>query len=224
MNKLSTQTLTILKNFSGINKNLLARSGNSLSTVSEAKNILGFATIDETIEQDFGIYDLNEFLSAYALLDDPTLTFDASSVVLESGKSQVRYRFADESILTFPTKKINMPKADLKVEISAEALNQIRKAASALGHTVASIKKVDDSISLSVVDPKNATANTYSIVLQEDAETNAEFDLQFLISSLKVIPGDYTVEISSKLISHWAHVTEPVEYYIALEKSSSYEA
>ena len=224
MNKLTPQTLTILKNFSGINKNLLVRAGNSISTVSEAKNILGFATIDETIDQDFGIYDLNEFLSAYALLEDPTLTFDSSSVVLESGKSQVRYRFADESILTFPTKKINMPAVDLKVDISAEALNQIRKAASALGHAVASIKKVNGGISLSVVDPKNATANTYSIVLEDKTDNGAEFDLQFLISSLKVIPGDYTVEISSKLISHWTHSTEPVEYYIALEKTSSYEA
>lgn len=224
MNKLTPQTLTILKNFSGINKNLLARAGNSISTISEAKNILGFATIDETIDQDFGIYDLNEFLSAYALLEDPTLTFDSSSVVLESGKSQVRYRFADESILTFPTKKVNMPKVDLKVDISAEALNQIRKAASALGHAVASIKKVNGGISLSVVDPKNATANTYSIVLEDTTDNTAEFDLQFLIASLKVIPGDYTVEISSKLISRWAHTTEPVEYYIALEKTSSYEA
>jgi hypothetical protein len=185
---------------------------------------MAIANISEQFNSNFGIYDLNEFLGAYALLDDPVLEFDTSSVVLSSGKSKVRYRFADESILTFPTKKINMPAADLKVDVSAEVLNQIRKAASALGHTVASIKKENGGISISVVDPKNPTANTYSIVLADTTSNTAEFDLQFLIGNLKVIPGDYTVEISSKLISHWTHATEPVEYYIALEKTSSYEA
>lgn len=224
MNKLSPNTLTILKNFSGINKNLMARAGNVVSTISEAKNILAFATIDEKIDNDFGIYDLNEFLGAFALLDDPVLTFEDSSVSLVSGRSKVNYRFADESILTFPQKKITMPPSDLKVEISGETLGAIRKAASALGHTVASIKKDGGGITLSVVDPKNTTANTYSIVLEDSTDNTAEFDLQFLIANLKVIPGDYTVNISSKLISHWEHSTEQVEYYIALEKTSSYEA
>jgi hypothetical protein len=224
MNSLSAQTLTFLKNFSGINKNILVRAGNTLSTVSEAKNILAFATIEETVDQDFGIYDLNEFLGAVALLENPALTFDTSSVALTSGKSTVKYRFADESILTFPTKKLNMPAADITVEITGETLNLIRKAASALGHAVASIKKENGGITLSVIDPKNPTANTYSIVLLDTTDIAAAFDLQFLIANLKVIPGDYKVKISSKLISHWDHVTEPVEYYIALEKTSTFEA
>lgn len=224
MNKLTPQTLAILKNFSGINKNLLAKAGTELSTISEAKNILAFATIDETVEKDFGIYDLNEFLGAYSLVEDPTLEFDDSSVVISAGRSKVRYRFADESILTYPTKKINMPTADLTVDISGDVLNQVRKAAAALGHAVVSFKNEGKSVVLSVVDPKNPTANTFSIVVADDIETTADFDLQFLIANLKVIPGDYTVKISSKLISNWTHATEPVEYYIALEKTSTYTA
>lgn len=224
MNKLSTQTLAILKNFSGINKNLMVRAGNSISTIAEAKNILAFATIDETVEKDFGIYDLNEFLSAFNLIEDPTLEFDESSVLLSSGKSKVRYRFADESILTFPNKKINMPTADVTVTLTGETLNQIRKAASALGHSVASIRSENGGVTLSVIDPKNATANSYSIVLEDSIEGNATFDFQFLIANLKVIPGDYTVKISSKLISQWEHATDSIEYFVALEKSSTYEA
>lgn len=224
MNKLSTQTITFLKNFSGINKNLMVRAGNTISTISEAKNILAFATIEENADRDFGIYDLNEFLGAYSLLDDPVLEFEDSAVVLASGKSKIRYRFADESILTFPNKKINMPSTDLKVEITEDTLNQVRKAASVLGNSVASIKKDKGSIVLSVVDPKNTTANTFSIVLEDTTDNTAEFDLQFLIANLKVVPGTYTVAISSKLISHWEHASDKIEYYIALEKTSTYVA
>lgn len=224
MNTLSAQTLTILKNFAGINKNLMVRAGNVISTISEAQNILGFATINETIDQDFGIYDLNEFLGSYAMLDSPDLEFEKTSVVMASGKSKIRYRFADESILTFPKKKINMPKADLVVEISEDTLNQVRKAASILGNTVASIQKEGDSIVLTVVDPKNSSANTFAIVLEDKTDSTAVFDLQFLIANLKVIPGNYTVSIASKAISHWKHNAEPIEYYLALEKTSTYEA
>ena len=224
MNTLTTNTLNILKNFSSIQKNLLVRAGNTVSTISEAKNILAFATIDEKFDKDFGIYDLNEFLGAYSLLENPTLEFEDSAVILSSGKSKVTYRFADESILTFPQKKINMPPPDVTVKINSETLAAIRKAASALGHTVVSIKREGRDITLSVIDPKNTTANSYSITLKDQSDLSAQFDLQFLIANLKVIPGDYTVSISSKLISHWEHETEQVEYYIALEKTSSYEA
>lgn len=224
MNSLSEKTQSVLKNFSGINKNLMVRAGNTISTISEAKNILAFATIDETFEKDFGIYDLNEFLGVFGLLSDPTLDFQDSAVVLSSGKSRVRYQFADEGILTFPNKKLNMPSPDLKVDISEDVLSQVRKAASVLGNSVASIRSEDGKIVLAVIDPKDPTANTYTIVLDDNPETSAVFDLQFLIANLKVIPGSYLVEISSKLISHWVHETEQVEYYVALEKTSTYEA
>ena len=49
------------------------------------------------------------------------------------------------------------------------------------------------------------------------------YDFQFLISNLKLVPGDYEVSVSSKLISHWKCINNnPVEYWIALEKSSTY--
>ena len=61
--KLSDSTLTLLKNFSNINQSLLFKEGNSLRTISVMKNILAEATIDEEFPKDFGIYDLNQFLS-----------------------------------------------------------------------------------------------------------------------------------------------------------------
>lgn len=222
MTKITPNTLAILKNFAGINKNLLVKKGNTLTTISEANSILAHATIDEPFEQDFGIYDLTEFLEAYALLNDPTLAFDASSLTLSEGRAKIHYRFANESSLTYPQKKITMPKADLTVSITNEDLNQIRKGAAVLGHGMVSVKSKGDDVTLSVIDPKNATANSFEIIL-EGVKANATFDLQFLISNLKLIPGDYTVDISSRFISHWKHKTEAVEYHIALEKTSSYK-
>jgi hypothetical protein len=224
MNKLTPTTSALLKNFSSINKNLRVQKGNQLTTISEAKNILAVATVEEDFPQDFGIYDLNEFLGVFGLLEDPTLEFDSSSLVLSSGRSKVKYRFADESILTYPQKTLTMPTPDITVEINDSTLNQVRKAAGVLGHSTVSIKSEGKAIILSVVDAKNSTANAFDVVLEDNSGTDAVFDLQFLITNLKLIPGDYDVKLSSKLISHWKHQTEPVEYFIALEKTSTYEA
>jgi hypothetical protein len=115
-----------------------------------------------------------------------------------------------------------MPSSDLCVKITSETLAQIRKAAGVLGHSIVSIQGKDGIITLSVVDPKNTTANTFSVVLDENNSQTGSFDLQFMIANLKVLSGDYSVDISSKLISHWKHETLPVQYYIALEKTSSF--
>jgi len=224
MTKLSTQTLDILKNFASINSNLIVKSGEALSTISEAKNIMATADISETFESTFGIYDLNEFISMFSLMIDPDLDFTADSVVFKSGRTKASYRFADQSILTTPKSKINMPSADVTVTLGSDLLGQIRKAAGVLGHTIVSIGGEDGVITLSVVDPKNSTANSFSVVLDDANANTSSFDLQFLIANLKVIPGDYQVQISSKLISHWTNTSAPVNYYIALEKTSSYNA
>jgi len=224
MTKLSTDTLSILKNFSTINSNLIVKPGEPLSTISEAKNILAIATIAESFPQQFGIYDLNGFISVLDLIGEADLDFSEDSVLVSSGKSKVKYRFADESILTSPSKKINMPSTDLSVELSVDSLNKIRKAGGALGHSVVSINGNSGVVSLSVIDPKNPTANTFSIVIDDDNAQKESFDFQFLISNLKVLSGNYKVDISSKLISHWTNQSAPIEYFIALEKTSTFNA
>jgi hypothetical protein len=222
--KLSTSTLDILKNFADINPNLVVKCGEPLSTISEAKNIMASAEITEVFTSGFGIYDLNEFISMFNLMSDPDLTFNDSSVQFASGRSRATYRFADPSVLTTPKSKITMPGADLTVTISSDILTQIRKAAGVLKHSIVSIQGDKGTVTLSVVDPKNSAANTFSVVIDESNPQTNSFDLQFLISNLKVIPGDYTVKISSKLISHWTHAAAPVNYYIALEKSSVFNS
>ena len=61
---LSNETVSVLKNFSTINQNLVIKSGDSISTISAQKNIVAKATVKETFPKDFAIYDLNEFLAA----------------------------------------------------------------------------------------------------------------------------------------------------------------
>ena len=88
--KLSDSTLTVLKNFAGINNSILVKEGSQLRTISVAKNILAEADIPEDFPRDVAIYDLNQFLNGLSLHQDPNLDFteDAYTFQLKKVKEE----------------------------------------------------------------------------------------------------------------------------------------
>jgi len=223
--KISEATIEVLKNFANIQPNLVVSAGSNLKTISEARNIMVSADISETFDKDFGIYDLNEFLSAFSLIDGAEVEFTDNAVLIKGANDKVVYRFANAEILTQPAKTVNMPEADLEIVLTESEIAQIKRAASALGHPVMSIKKADDETVIEVCDPNNTSANTWSKTVKPTKVPSGTYEYQFLISNLKLIQDDYTVQVSNKLISSWkSNNRNPVvEYWIALEKTSTYE-
>jgi hypothetical protein len=223
---ISDETLNVLKNFASINPNLVFKPGQQLKTISEAKTILARATIVEDFPQEFGVYDLNEFLSVYSLIEDPALEFEAKSVLIKNqsgvATQKIKYFFSEADILTTPQKDIQMPDPEVGVNLEEDVLNQIRKAAAVLGHSELSIQGKDGVITASVVDTRDSTSNLFEIELDKDNSCRNEFNFVVSIPNLKLLPGDYFVSISSKLISNWTNSNYPVEYFIALEKSSTF--
>ena len=94
--KLSDKTLTILKNFAGINNSILVKKGTQLRTISVAKNILAEVEIEESFPSDFAVYDLNQFLNVNtSLFHSPDLDFsNQGHVVFREGGSRQRFFFA----------------------------------------------------------------------------------------------------------------------------------
>lgn len=222
--ELSENTLNILRNFSGINQNILIEEGNKIKTISEAKNVLATAAVAEEFPQRFGVYDLNEFINALGLVDKPNLSFGDESVTISdsSGRSKVKYFYSAEETLTTPQKGINMPDADVTFTLDNHTLNRLKKAASAFGHDEVSISGNDGILSLSVVDTENMTSNVFSIDVDGEYDPNIVFNFILSIGNLKILPGDYEVQISRKLVSQFHNKDLNTKYWIALEKTSSF--
>ena len=72
------------------------------------------------------------------------------------------------------------------------------------------------------MDTKDTTSNSFSYELDRDNACKNDFNFIVSIPNLKLLPGDYFVSISSKLISNWTNNNYPIEYFIALEKNSSF--
>ena len=219
--KLSNETVSVLKNFSTINQNLVIKSGNKIATMSAMKNIVAKAEVLEEFPQTFAIYDLNEFLSAISLFSKPELEFENDFVMItEEGTSKsLKYWYSDPSVVTTPTKDITMPECEVKFNLPSDTLSTIQKAAAVIGAPDMAL----ESGSLKVADKKNATANNYALDLDVNSESD-NYKFWFKVENLKLIQGSYDVQVSSKNISHFKNSTGNVEYFIALEPESVYNA
>ena len=222
--ELNENTLNVLKNFSSINQNMLIQQGSTIKTISEARNVLATAVVEEEFPQPFGIYDLNAFIGVLGLVDTPRLKFAEEYVTIgdSTGRSKVKYFFSPEETLTTPQKDINMPETEVKFTLTNDTLNKIKRAPSTLGHDEVLITGKDGVLNLSVVESQNSTSNAFTIDIDGEFPSDTGFNFILSISNLKILTGDYDVEISSKLISCFKHKDLNVKYWIALEKTSSY--
>lgn len=221
--ELTEKTLTVLKNYATINPNVVLKSGNVIKTISEAKNVLSTAEVDVDFPKEVGIYDLGEFLSVLSLVDSPRLTFEENNFLVSdgSGRTRIKYFYSDIDMLTVPTKDIKMPDCEVSFLLDRDTLSRVKRASSVLGHTEMSLSVVEDVLRLSVIDQNDKTSNVYSIDVEGEYK-DPNFNFVFNISNLKVVEGDYRVDISSKLISHFVNETNGIQYWVALEKTSTY--
>jgi len=223
--KISKRTLDILKNFATINSGILVNEGSTLNTLSSTKNILAEAKVDEVFTKSFAIWDLNKFLGTVSLFKDPEFEFDENFITVKSGKSSVRYYYCDPKLVTSTSKKIAMPNSVVKFDLSAKDFAEIIKAASVLqvGHLCVRSSEDGEKIELAATDKSDVTSNFYSVIVGDNT-SGATFEFIFDVENLKILPGDYSVAISEKVVSSFTNKNEPLTYWIALNADSSYEA
>lgn len=220
---ISKETLDILKNFSTINSNLLVKVGNSLATISPLKNILAKATIDETFDTEFGIWDLGKFLATVSLFTDPSFEFNGNNVIInDSSGSSVKYNYSDPALLTVPTKDLTMPESVVSFTLTENKFNEAQKAASVLQVPDMAITTDGDSVVLVVTDKSDPSSNRYSIELGDLPNGDQDFMFYFKAENLKLLTGSYDVEISEKVVSQFTHKDLNLQYWIALESDSTY--
>ena len=221
--KLSSDTMNILKNYATINQNLMIKEGKELTTMSAMKNIIARADVEEEFTQEVAIYDLNEFLSCLSLFKNANLEFESTFVTIteeNNPKTSLKYFYSDPSVVTTPSKMITMPSNEVTFTLESSTLSDITKAAAVISSADLVLENSSGTPSLTVKDKKNDTANSYSTGVDTKGEGN--FSFFFKVENLKLMDGKYTVEVSSKNISHMKNESTPIEYWIALEPESNY--
>jgi hypothetical protein len=193
--------------------------------MSSGKNILAEVTIKEDIPTEFGIYDLNKFLSVVSLhKDNPTFEFGDKEVKIvgNKGRSKMKYRFCEPTmIVTPPEKQLAMPNPEVSFSLSAEDFDWIMKAAGVLGSPQIAVESDGSKVTVTAFDSSDSSAHTDA--LEVSAGNGDKFRFIFKTEHLtKLFGGAYDVQISSKGISNFKHKTVELQYWISTETGSTF--
>ena len=222
--KLSNDTLNILKNFASINSGIVFHQGKTIKTISGNKNILAEATIAEEIPVEFGVYDLNNFLTVLSLhKEEPVIDFGDKMAVISglSGRSKLNYRFCDPTMVVAPpAKPIAMPDAEIAFELTDSDLEWVIRTSSVLSSPNIAVVSDGSKISLQCFDATNDAASTNTLDVTDG--NGDRFKMIFKTEALKMIPGSYDVHVSSKGVSHFRNKAKDLQYWITTEAGSTY--
>ena len=192
--------------------------------MSVMKNILAEAEVDENFERDFGIYDLPQFLNGVNLMKDPDLDLknETYMIIREGKNTRVKFAFADpECIVSPPEKGVTFSNPEVTFLLDSVQLGKLLKASQVYQLPDLSAVGNGKEISLVVSDRKNDNSNEFSLKV---GKTEQVFEFNFKMENIKLIPGSYEVQISQKNLSKFTNHNYNLEYFIALEPDSSYEA
>ena len=155
------------------------------------------------------------------------LDFNDDFVVMTETGTASKYWYSDPSVVTTPTKEITMPECEVNFSFANDLLSNVQKAAAVIGvpDMVLQAMSIGKAV-LKVTDKKNSTANDYAVgvdVTNEDGK-DLPYKFWFKVENLKLLSGTYDVGISSKNISHFVNANVDIQYWIALEPESKYDA
>ena len=220
--KLSEKTLTVLKNFTTINQGLSIKSGNTIRTISKQQNVLARATVPDSFSADAVIFDLNRFLGVVTSLDNPDVDINATEkkIVIKSGVYKTVYGLSDESMIVAPpAKDLKVEKAEVNFSLTKDSFNQVMKLSGIMSLPNIAVVGNGKKITFETSNVKDNESDTFSV---DVGDTTDKFKFIFNTENMKMIPGDYSVAISSKGIAHFKSTTDPIEYWVATESGGYY--
>lgn len=200
--KLSKQTITILKNFTGVSGCIIFKPGNTLATISNLRTILAVAKIPEDIPMKAPIYDLGQFLNVISIMEDPDLEFQEDKVVITSGNYRSNYRYSTENV--FPTQVpeieefktfINNLKADTKIKftLTADDIKSITNATSIIGGDFINLVAEGGATYLTVKQLDKDGTNSFKIKVSDETISQ---NFVYAKEKFKMLPFNYDVYIS----------------------------
>ena len=163
-----------------------------------------------------------------SLFEKPDLEFHDDFVVITENGNVLKYWYSDPSVVTTVSKEITMPECEVSFSLENGLLSNVQKAAAVIGVPDMALESVDSGVALlKVTDKKNATANDYAVKIDVNNNNDGEYlayKFWFKVENLKLLSGTYDVGVSSKSISHFVNKNVDVQYWIALEPESKYDA
>lgn len=219
--QLSDQTLKVLKHYAKLNDSIVVKPGKRLTVVASSGSVVATAEVPDEFQQEFAIGDIPQFVGLLSLIGTGlSVEVDGKSAIVAGNGRELRYTLADKTIVSgkcYPKKLLEeLPDTSVEFKVSRADLTEILKASSILSTGDAVISGENGALTFKAVDPKNPTSSSYAVTLGE--YSGKPFYARFKVDTLQMLPSDYCVGISSRLLAKW--VGDEVTYWVALDRES----
>ena len=217
---ISPETIAILKNFSTINPSIVLRPGNVIKTMNETMTVFANAEVEDTFEETAPIHDLRKFLGVLSLTKNPSdIEFGKKNMIIRQGRSKVKYAYCAENLIVCPPadKAIKMGTVNVAFDLKHETWQQVSSAMDVLGFTEFAFVGEEGKLSIQALSTRNDSSDTFSTEL---GDTDLTFKVILDSDKMRLIPDDYSVEISKKGLSYFKGTK--AEYWIAISTKSEF--
>jgi len=193
--KFSDKTMKLLKNFSTINQNILFRKGNVITTISNAKNLIAKTVIDEDIPKEFSIYDLNSLLAmiSYDKDNGSEIEFASKSLKIKNSFGVFEHFYTQPEFIVIAPKNIVEYDTVHSFELTEKQLKVIEKSSAITNAEFFTLMSIDGRFDGLINNRIDETSNKFTIDL---GNADIDFNVYVDITDIKIIPGDYTVEVA----------------------------
>ena len=220
--KISATTLSILKNFTLINKGILLTKGNKLQT--RTASVYAEAMVEETFPAEVGIYELGNLLSVIALFNDAEYDFaeDALRICEATGQAEVLYGYAGGGMvsLPLPKQKMALPEEVIKFTLTEEQWVRMQKATSVFNKPEVKITSDGTVVRMATANHKAEGGNTFSMIL--DAQPNGLIcNMIFNKDHMNLLKGSYDGTITPTYAVFSNKSGLDLTYYIVSEPTTS---
>lgn len=207
--KMTSETLDVLKNYAFHNGNLLINPGSLVHTKNESVTVYSAYESPEEFDEQIAIYDLNQFLQALNLFEDPEIEVDSGYVRIFSSTVQGKelfYRMSQPKLLSTPTSKIPDMEFAVTTKLTRKDLNALLHAAAVLKNERIVFVNIDGNLVAKTSDKQaNKAGSNFQTVISENVnELPDDFELAFDLTQFKILPLDYEIgfNLSENSIAH----------------------
>ncbi len=218
--KITKEFITILKNFSSINQNMLFVPGNKQSIISTTGSIFSRANTDVEIEKEFAIFSLSKFINVLSLFEEPNIEINEKTLTISSvnGEKKCKYQLTNPEFIKYekePDKYNKMQKDFEGIQLRYSDLSDIIKMADILGSEFIIFEGKNNANFLSIMN-SNDNGDTAEVWIDIQG---GEFKAVLPRNMLNLIKQDYEINISKKGAIQFH--SNMIDYFMALDKGKS---
>ena len=221
--KLNKQSRTLIKNFAQINPAMIFRPGNVIRSMSNHQDVIGIASIENTIPARFAIGDLSKFLSVISLYDtDAELSVNEGKTVTIQGSNGRKFEYtlaSEKGIKIIEKDEVTMPPVISEFNLSAKDLNFLKKNVLVGGFSHIIFAADGKELRVKASNLNDQTSSVYDAVL---CPINKTFNMIFEDRKIaNMLEYDYLISVNADIVRFKSSVG--VEYYNAPKKGSTFK-